>query len=276
MKRFLFAACLLSFLLAGPGPVVLAQAARPQGVKKAAKKKPDPRVKEGLKKIKEYLRKRGRQDAAAAEEIQNVVQLALKSADSDKKAVARELERILLHTRRKLTQVTLYTAAIEGLKALGSFGAKSLLKAIKSKNFRKKERLQLKCDMVRALGATKELSMVKPLIDLMERDKDIQVNAAAVQALGNYAKAPERVRKTIVERVVRIFSGTDDSSRTLDPNDPVADFYRRKLAAIGGPCQDTLKALTGQSLPNSLAWVKWWNHNKGKRWDKKTTRRRRR
>ncbi len=275
MKRMLFALALLSLLPFGPGPGTLAQVRRPQGMKKPAKKKPDPRVKEGLKKIKEYLRKRGKQDAAAAEEIQKVVQLALQSADSDKKAVAKELERILLHTRRKLTQVTLYTAAIEGLKALGPFGAKGLLAAIKSKNFRKKERLQLKCDMIRALGSTREISAVKPLIDLMERDKDIQVNAAAVQALGNYAKAPEKIRKLIVERVVRIFSGTDDSSRSLDPNDPLADFYRRKLAAIGGPCQDTLRALTGQSLPNSLAWVKWWNHNKGKRWDKKKTRRRR-
>ncbi len=275
MKRTLFALALLSLLPFGPGPRIPAQVRRPQGMKKPAKKKPDPRVKEGLKKIKEYLRKRGKQDAAAAEEIQKVVQLALQSADSDKKAVAKALEKILLHSRRKLTQVTLYTAAIEGLKGLGPFGAKGLLAAIKSKNFRKKERLQLKCDMIRALGATKEISAVKPLIDLMERDKDIQVNAAAVQALGNYSKAPEKVRKLIVERVVRIFSGTDDSSRSLDPNDPMADFYRRKLAAIGGPCQDTLRALTGQSLPNSLQWVKWWNHNKGKRWDKKKTRRRR-
>ena len=276
MKRFLFAVALLSFFIAGPAPGAPAQVKHPQGLKKAPKKKPDPRVKEGIKKIKALIRKRGKQDAAAAEEIQKVVQLALPSADSDKKAVAKELERILLHTPRKLTQVTLYTAAIEGLKALGSFGAKGLLNAVKSKNFRKKERLQLKCDIVRALGSSKELSMVKPLIDLMERDKDIQVNAAAVESLGNYAKAPEKVRKTIVERVVRLFSGTDNGSRSLDPKDSLADFYRRKLAAVGGPCQNTLRALTGQSFSTALEWLKWWNHNKGKRWDKKTSKRRRR
>ncbi len=273
MKRSLFPVALLSLLLLGAGPAVSAQVGHPQGVKKAVKKKPDPRVKEGLKKLKALVRKRGKQDAAAAEEIQNLVKLAVDSADSDKKAVAKELGRIL-KTPRKLTQVTLYTAAIEGLKALGHFGSKPLLAALKSKNFRKKERLQLKCDIIRAIGATKDPSMVKPLLDIMERDKDIQANAAAVQALGNFAKQPERVRKLIVERVVRFFASTDDSSRSLDPNDPMADFYRRKLAAVGGPCQDTLKALTGRSLPSSLEWVKWWNHNKGKRWDKKPSRRR--
>ncbi len=238
------------------------------------KKKPNPEVKKKLQVLKTYINKRGKRDSDAIVLIEELQKLVEKSVASDKDAFAKVLEKALLSKRKNPNQIGLYTAAIEALSNLGTHGSSALLKGAKSKYFKKKDRISIRIEIVKALGKTKDLSVVKPLLDFLKDPRD-EIIAAAITGLRHYDKAPEKTRKKIVEKIVRLFSDTTNGSlRSRDPTDMLAETYRRRLAMIAGPCKTTLSALTGVSYNTALEWLKWWNNNKNKKWDKKKKKKR--
>ena len=262
MKAHNLLLCALSFSLLWAAPLS-AQKKDPRKVK------PNPQVKVELKKLQKHVMKRGMEDAAAVEVIRKLVSLTAEGHRTDQAKTAAFLGKILLQARRRPGDTVLFQAAADALSRLGPHGANYLHKAIEAKRFDDKEMLTFRCNMIRALGRTGETAMIKPLLDLMQRSPHHKVNAAAVEALGEYEKAPLKDRKRIVEKVVKFFSDVNNNANQPTQNDLVQETYRRKRNLITGPCNNTLKKLTPKSFTKPLEWHKWYQNNKHKKWGEK-------
>jgi len=262
MKANRLLLCALSFSLFWALPIH-AQKKEPKKVK------PNPQVKIELKELTRLAGRRGQEDAAAVEVIRKLVSLTAEGHRMDQTKTAATLGKILVYARRRPNDTVLFQACADALARLGEQGAKYLLKAIEHKKFDEKELLTFRCNMIRSLGKTEVVAVIKPLLDLMERDPHDKVNAAAVEALAAFAEAPLKDRKRIVEKVVKFFSNVNNNANQTTGNDQLQEAYRRKRTLITGPCNNTLKKLTPMSYIKPLDWHKWYQNNKHKKWDDK-------
>lgn len=221
-----------------------------------APKDDNPQVADRVKALEEAFKKKD--DDAAVRAIDALTQLSERAGPKDKSKIAKAVSGAFA-LRRETT--SLAKAAAMSLSVLGEEGVKPLVDAANDRSFKKPEPglPELRAEFAKAVGRTKSPKAVDPLLDLL-KDKDYVVIAGASEALGNFRKADEAIRKKIVDRLVKLVSSAE-AAKFADPKDSEAKL---KYDTIGGTIITSLQALTGETLREPAEWMKWWNdHKKG-------------
>ena len=149
-------------------------------------------------------------------------------------------------------------AGIEGLAAVGGDdAAKSLVKILQKAIKEKEPPVQVYSASLKALGeiASHDKGVVKELKDLLKY-KDFDVVGKAAQALAGYKDAPGKLRKDLLEEVIKQSEGTFNSSNNNDAN------AMRKWNIIRGGIMTALNALSGQSFADPSQARAWFNDHK--------------
>lgn len=239
------------------------------------KPKPDPEVKEKLEELEDAANDRKMEkDAEAVAIIDELLQkYEAGMHEKDVKSFLRELQKVLSPSRARLRppeSIALYKTAAVALGQMGEEGARVLKSVYDGKRIPDKaEWVPLREVLLVQVGKTEDLGMVKFLIEEARRAHESALMAAAGEALGNFADAPQKVRKDIVEQLLIRYGEVDAKSRdSLDPNNLQAQNAQDRLAAISDKWNTTLSKLTGQNFRSLPEWQEWWNDNKNKDWDK--------
>lgn len=248
----------------------LCAAAFSQG-KKPTPVKDNPEIPGMLKDLSSIVRDRkGLRDADGEKILDKLSALYPKLNKKQRRSIVKAMSKVF-SAKRKVDEVNLLLAAGRSLAKFEEAGAKILsgLAEDKKRRWRKKDWLFLKAEMVRYLGRPAIVKYFDQLLDLATRDKYDIIRATAGEALGRYNKYDQKVRKRIAEKLIKELSAIYNQSKAnVDPRDFTRKTYEDRYAAIVDPWMKSLSKLTGQSIRDPVAWVKWWNKNKNKNWDK--------
>jgi hypothetical protein len=111
-----------------------------------------------------------------------------------------------------------------------------------------------KAAVMKAMGRLQRPKGATALIKELKKGSD-QVVASAAAALGQFTDADIRVKKEVVEELIKIYTGAD--SKASDPRDTTA---KRKLEILKPAMDASLKSLTRQTnINNAPDWRTWWN-----------------
>lgn len=264
MKAWIFCAPLLLAPTAFTQPAAPAIAAQDP----APNTHPDnrPEIKEALEKLAGHIAQRGKQDAEAIAVIDGLVQEFEKSGVKDRTAIVKGLDRCFEAKRQEsedgLRDNKLYIATAVCLRTMGPESAPVLIKWIGHKDHRKDLALQAK--LITSLGKTRDEAGRKVLLKLLV-DKSPAVQAAAAEALGEFAEAKDDVRKECVKELIS--TALMPAKALIDVQTPnQAD--RDRWDTISAPIITSLQRLTRHSETDPQKWQAWWNDNKKKDWDK--------
>lgn len=214
-----------------------------------------------MKDTKAKMAKMADQDAKAA--IKRLLEIGKDKelADETKKGVPALLESF---GRNDKTLVAI--DAIDALGELGGPGAASSALGILEHSLKAKEpSVDIYGSCLRALkklGDTKS-STVKTLQDLLKHTKDDVVGKAA-DALGGYKEAPGKVRRELLEELIKGTEGTCAKAKDAKNSNDV-----RKWNIIQSGVMNSINALSGQKFKDVQEARTWFNeHKKDKSWDK--------
>ena len=234
--------------------------------------KDNPEVPGMLKDLKSIVKdKKGRRDADGERILDKLATLYPTLNTKQKKSIVKAMGKVF-SAKRKVTEVGLLLAAGRSLAEFEEAGAKVLSGLVedKKRRWRKKEWLDLRAELLRYFGRPAIAKYAEQLLDLATRDKDDILRATAGESLGKYNKHDQKLRKRITEKLIKELSAIYNQSKAnVDPRDYTRKTYEDRYAAIVDPWMATLTKLTSQKLRDPVAWLKWWNKNKGKNWDKK-------
>lgn len=223
-----------------------------------APKDDNPQVVDRIKVLEESFKKKD--DDSAIRAIDALTQLSANAGPKDRGKIAKAVAGAYSLRR---DQHSLYKAATFSLSTLGEEGVKPLLDAAQDRTFKKPDDglPELRAEFVKALGRTKSLKAVDPLLDFL-KDKDYVVIAGASEALGHYRKADESVRKKIADKLIKLIS-TAEAAKLADASDNEAKL---KYDTIGGTIITSLQSVTGEGFREPSEWMKFWNDAKKKSW----------
>lgn len=223
-----------------------------------APKDDNPQVLDRIKALEESFKKKD--DEAAVRAIDALTQLSNGAGPKDRNKIAKAVAGAYSLRRDKHD---LYKAATFSLSTLGEDGVKPLREAAKDRNFKKPEPglPELRAEFVKALGRTKSVHAVEDLLELL-KDKDYVVIGGACEALGNYRKAEEPLRKKIAEQLIKLLSSAE-AAKMSNPNDNEAKL---KYDTIGGVTITSLQSITGEKFREPSEWMKFWNDKKKEVW----------
>jgi hypothetical protein len=182
--------------------------------------------------------------------------------DDKKKAVA-AVEKCLNAVRAD-NDDKLYDAAVKTFANMGELGEKATLKAMGSPTVAKRK--SVLAASLRSLGFHKNVANVKAIQDMLKNSEPLVV-AGASDALANYAAEPEKVRRPIVEELVKIYAQYGSAASNASQDNKLKNRAKDNLAVVESSLQDSLKKMTGQDFKDYAAAQKWLNDNKGKKWD---------
>lgn len=154
----------------------------------------------------------------------------------------------------------IYQAAAAALSEMGEMGEVGLKKAMKTKSLKKMVDVQTL--LIEALGKHKNDKNVDMLTKLLV-DDDPKIVKSAVVALSEYRDAEGKVRKKIVEELVKQYATTYNADLKAKGNDTTA---RERLLAIEVPMNQALSMLTLQNFQSAPEWEKWYNDNRNRKW----------
>jgi hypothetical protein len=223
-----------------------------------------PEVSELIEQLSVHLKKKGKEDEAAVGVLDKLVQEFPKSGPKDRQAIVAAAAGCFDEKRPKelaegVPDTRVYDAAAVALGTLGPESVRPLIGLLDHKNLKKL--LTTRGSLIRSLGKTEHPDGVKPIRELL-KDKDVEIVAAAAQALGSYSKAPEEVRKETFEEVLKALM-TAKAPMDADPNDLIA---RDRYHAVAASMITTLGALAGHEERTPEDWQRWWNKNKKEDW----------
>lgn len=237
---------------------------------KPAKIAPDKEVAEKLKTLKAVAKeKKFARDAEGIGIIDVLIQKNEKGLnDKDKKSIVKALDGVLNKGKvRPANRAQIYNATAEALGRHGEPGAKALKAAYEKKRFPNKPAwVPLREKLLVNIGRTKDEGMVKFLLDEARRSPEAALQAAAGKALGNFNESKQKLRREIVGGMLIKWGSLSQEASRLGGANVEAQNARDRLAAIVGPWNDTMKALTGQDLDTFRKWQAWWNKNKNGKW----------
>jgi hypothetical protein len=210
--------------------------------------------------LSEHVKKKA--DDQACVVIDGLAQAFATMSDEDKKKAVAAIEKCLT-ARREDGDDKLFEAAVAAFANLGDLGQKATVKALKSQNVEK--RRGVLASALRSLGFHKDAANVKTLVDYLVHNEPIVV-AGAAEALGNYAEQPEKVRKPIVEELVKNYASFASAASNAQASNKEKGVAKDRLNTVEKPFLDALKKLTGQELKDAPAWQKWFNDNKSRKW----------
>lgn len=186
----------------------------------------------------------------------------------DEQLVIKTLDSVMNKGKvRPADKAQIYVAAAEALGRHGSAGAKSLKKAYSNKSrFKAKPMwVPLRERLLRNIGRAKDEKDVKFLLDEANRNPEAALQAAAGEALGNFEKSEQDVRKEIVGSLLVTFGAL--SERASQGGTSIdGQNAKDRLAALQGKWTSTLKKLTGQNFDTFREWQSWHNKHKNKKW----------
>jgi HEAT repeat protein len=233
-------------------------------------------------------------DAEAMKYMKELKPTLSKIADADAKTAIKKLlelwrdKEISDDTRKGIPDLLQYFGsqdktliAIEAIDALGECGVSPLNPAPKEyvgpyqgtgpviqileRSLKAKEpSVDIYGSCLRALKklADQKGSALKTLLDLMNYKLDDVVGKAA-DALGGYKEAPGKLRRELLEEIIKKTEGTCASAK-----DPKNSGQVRKWNIISSNVMGALNALSGQKFKDVQEARKWFNdHKKDKSWD---------
>ena len=261
MKVALLIAALASPSLPLPSPSPV-----PGSVLSQDDEKPDkrPEIKQMVTDLKGHIKKRGAEDLEAIGLIDQLGQMFPDSGPKDRALIVKEVGACLKVKRQEdddgIRDNKLYMASAVMLGHMGPESAKTIEGWIDHKQHRKD--LVLQRELIKSLGKTKVEKSIKTLTDLLKH-RHAEIQAAAAEALANFADADQKLRKDMFEETLKILGGAKVNMDS-DPNDTVA---RERYDKIQASFITTLQVLSGADLRDPAKWQSWWNDNKRKNWD---------
>ena len=221
-------------------------------------------VKELIGTFEDHTKKKGEEDVEAIKVMDQLLAEFTESGPKDRASIVKALEKALLLPRKDsdegVKEARLATAAAVCLGEMAPESVKPLIAATSGKKLR--DNLDLLRRTTIALGKTKDGRAVKPLLSLMS-DKMPIVQGAGIEALGEFRELDQKVRKDIVEELLKLIMPIKSTVDT-DPSDTIT---REQYDVIGPPTITTLQRLTDQDMRDLVEWQQWWNNNKRADWD---------
>ena len=160
----------------------------------------------------------------------------------------------------------LYREASDALAKLEEDGSKEIAKALGDARF--KDAVALQAHMALALGRTQDEKQVETLLELMSRSPHDELRAAGGEALGAYDHMDVKVRREVVDKIIKEWGSLHSKASRIDNPDPNAPIdtdsqnARKTLRVVEGKWVATLQKLTGVTQPGFLEWQRWQNKNK--------------
>lgn len=223
-----------------------------------------PEVAQLLEQLESSRAERGKQDELAVEQIASLAKEFSSSGRHDQRSIAAGFERCLKEKRGSLAQENLdqrlHAAAAEALGTCGDLGVKPLDWALDQKHFR--EQPELHRIVILALGTTRSKAALDSLYR-HSRSSEPAVQAAALEALGDFSVLPERDRKEIFLVALKALLERH-SLFEANNTDPI---LRHEYEVLAGPAITTLQRLSGEDLRDPQHWQRWWNKSKNEAWD---------
>ncbi|MBK6942759.1 MAG: hypothetical protein IPH13_21510 [Planctomycetes bacterium] len=158
------------------------------------------------------------------------------------------------------TENRLYGAAAAFCSDIGDEGVPPLEKALKLKHLEK--RIDVQEILIQSLAKHKKEKHVDMFLDLLKGDQN-RVIVSATRALGEYRDADGKLRKRIVEGLVKTYANVNALDVREKGKNPV---WHERLQDIEVPMNETLGVLTLQSFQSAPEWEKWFNDNRAARW----------
>lgn len=225
-----------------------------------------PEIKEMGDKLSAHIGKRGKEDTEAIGVIDSMAKEFEQCGPKDRVLIVKALDKCFDAKRTESAEGVpdnkLYLAAAVSLRLMGPESAPVLMKWIGHKDHRKDLALQGK--LITSLGKTKDEDGRKQLMKLLV-DKSPAVQAAAAEALGEFAEADQKIRKECVEELIK--NALMPAKGAVDVQTPnQAD--KDRWDTISAPIITSLQRLTGNNETDPQKWQSWWNDNKKKNWDK--------
>jgi len=231
----------------------------------AAKPDKRPEVAELLDQLKGHAKERGKEDQQAIAVIDKLLQEFPNSGVKDRSAIAKGVAACLKEKRQEDSdgrrQNELYLACAVCLGRMGPESVPLLIEWIDHKTHR--QDLALQSELIRSLGKTRDPAGIDTLTGLLTH-KDPSNQAAAAEALGNFADAPSDTRKGVFEEVLKALNTAKDRMDSDIEDLEARDRYN----VLKAPMITTLQALSKHDESNPDQWRGWWNDNKKKDWDK--------
>jgi len=229
---------------------------------------PDKRdeVKELIATLKDHAGARGKEDTEAVATIELLMNEFPKSGPKDRAALAKAVADVFNQARKQNEDQTynndMYIAASVALSYMGPESANELVKWVDNKKHN--ANLVLRASLIQSLGKTKAEVGIKPILKLLGH-KDIPVEAAAAQALGNYSELELKKRKEIFEEVLKaLMSAKNNKDADINNQDPTK---AKRYDSVSASMLTTLEALSKHKEGTPEEWQRWWNKNKKDDWD---------
>lgn len=230
----------------------------------------DPEVAAKLNVLKEVVAdkkfERDKEGQSTIDEL--LMKLQAGVGPKDQQAIVKGLDGVLSTGKLRTPDATsLYIAAAAALGYCGDDGAKVLRKAYANKRFPdKKPWVPLREQFLKAIGRTKDESMVKFLCDEARRSPEAALQAAAGEALGNFEGSDEKIRKEITNELLIKYGELHELAGQIGSGNIEAQNARDRLAALSDKWNTTLAKMTGQNLHKFPDWQNWYNKNKNGKW----------
>lgn len=230
-----------------------------------------PEVAELCDRLKGHVKRKGDEDDAALDVIDQLVIEFRASGPKDRGTIVKSISKCF-DARRSPEEIRengeihvkqnnqLYLAAAVALGEMGPESVKSLEGWIGHKRHRGDIELQRR--LTQSLGKTADPKALPTLIDLLTH-KDAALVAAAAEALAYFENEPSKTRKEIFEAMLKALmsaKGQVDS----DVNDVIA---RERYNTFSASLITSLVTISGHEERNPQAIQRWWNKNKRDDWD---------
>lgn len=219
-------------------------------------------------------------DAAAAQYLKETKAAASKMADQDAKTAIKKLVEIwkdkeiaedtkkpvpdLLEHFGRGDKTLVAIEAIDALAELGTAGAPPALRILDKALGAKDPSVDIYGSCLRSLKkiADTKKTTISTLEDLLKHNKEDVVGKAA-DAISGYKDAPGKLRKDLLEEVIKGTEGTCAQAK-----DPKNAGQVRKWNIIQTSVMNAINALSGQKFKDVQEARKWFNeHKKDKSWD---------
>ena len=224
-----------------------------------------PEVKALCEQLLAHTKKRGDEDAKAIQVIDRLYSEFGRSGPKDKKAIVAEITRAMRVRRPTARDGTrmrqMFIAGAEKLGKLAPESVDSLIRLATDRSH--KDDHQVRVAFLKALGETKDKKAVKVLTKELD-ESDARVQAAAAEALGDFSHLDHKNRKAIFEDLLKLLMSAQADYQSDPDGTSSAERWRR----VPGPCQRSMKKLSGANEGSPNKWQRWWNKNKNRNWDK--------
>jgi hypothetical protein len=204
-----------------------------------------------------------KKDDEAATVIDGIAKNFASFSEEDKKKATTAVEKCLNATRDD-NEDKLFEAVFIAFMNMGDLGEKATARALGSPTVAKRKGVL--SGALRSLGSHKNPANTKTISDMLKNSEPLVV-AGASDGLAFYADQPEKVRRPIVEELVKAYATFGAAAVNAQQDNKLKNRAKDNLKIVEGPLRESLKKMTNQDFKDYAAAQKWYNDNKGKKWD---------